>query len=74
LKYFRNFLNFSILFLLKIIEGQVDDWILEAGCGEMDWIDVAQDGDKWRALVDTVMDVSKGKMYSCSCAYVYNTL
>jgi hypothetical protein len=27
----------------------------EVGCGGMDWIDVAQDRDRWRALVNEVM-------------------
>jgi hypothetical protein len=27
----------------------------EIGLGGMDWIDLAQDGDQWRALVNTVM-------------------
>jgi len=27
----------------------------EAGCGYMDWIDRAQDRDRWRALVNAVM-------------------
>jgi hypothetical protein len=27
----------------------------EMGSGDMDWIDLAQDRDQWRALVDTVM-------------------
>ena len=27
----------------------------EMGCGVMDWIDVAQDEDRWRALVNVVM-------------------
>ena len=29
----------------------------EEGCGSMDWIDLAQDRDRWRALVSTVMNL-----------------
>ena len=29
----------------------------EVGCGDMDWIDVAQDRDRWRALVNVVMNL-----------------
>jgi len=31
-------------------------WILEVGCEGMDWIDLAQDRDRWRALVNVVMN------------------
>jgi len=27
----------------------------EAGCGDMDWTEPAQDRDRWRALVNAVM-------------------
>jgi hypothetical protein len=29
----------------------------EIGWGNMDWIDLAQDRDQWRALVNTVMNL-----------------
>jgi hypothetical protein len=29
----------------------------EIGWDGMDWIDLAQDGDQWRALVNTVMNL-----------------
>jgi hypothetical protein len=32
------------------------------GCGGMDWIDLAQDMHKWRALVNAVMNILVNKM------------
>jgi hypothetical protein len=31
--------------------------VLEIGWGGVDWIDLAQDRDKWRALVNVVMNL-----------------
>jgi hypothetical protein len=41
----------------------------EIGCSGMDWIDLAHDRDRWRALVNTVMNLRApqivGKFLSC---------
>jgi hypothetical protein len=29
----------------------------DVGCGDMDWIKLAQDRDKWRVLVNAVMNI-----------------
>jgi hypothetical protein len=46
-------------------------YLREIGWGGMDWIDLAEDRDQWRALVNTVMNLrvpqNVGKFLSC-CA------
>ena len=61
--YIRNLFSLTI----KIVEHSEDPgvdgriilrWILENGLGRgMDWIDLAQDMDRWRALVSAVMNL-----------------
>ena len=38
----------------------------EVGCDGMDWIKLAEDRDKWRALVNVVMDLRVSKMRAIS--------
>jgi hypothetical protein len=42
---------------LEIPRRRWEDNIREMGWGGMDWIDLAQDRDQWRALVNTVMNL-----------------
>jgi hypothetical protein len=32
-------------------------YLQELGCGSMDWMELAQDRDRWHALLNTVMNL-----------------
>ena len=38
-------------------ENNIKVYVQEVGCGGVDWIGVAQDVDRWRTLVNAVMNL-----------------
>jgi hypothetical protein len=40
-----------------VLEDDIKMELQEVGCGSMNWIDLAQDMDRWRPLVNAVMNI-----------------
>jgi len=38
-------------------EDNIKMGLQEVGCGDMDWIELAQNSDRWQALVNAVMNL-----------------
>jgi hypothetical protein len=41
----------------NVWEDNIKMYLREIGFGDVDWIHLAQDRDRWRALVNTVMNL-----------------
>jgi hypothetical protein len=54
---FLNNANYFVIFLHLRWEDNIKMDFQEVECGGMDWIELAQDRDRWRAIVTAVMNL-----------------
>ena len=62
----NSFSNIIIIIIIIIWEENIKMDLQEVGEGCGDWMELAQDGDRWRALVSTVRNVRVPKMRGIS--------
>ena len=59
---FRLLTIYSVYNTRRRWEDNIKKGLQEVGCGGMDWIVLAQDKDRWRALLNAVMNLRVPKM------------